>query len=264
MRFVGTWSSRSTVRLCSLLPRYGCKWAGREPVRGIRNRSAPGLGSRRCGAGGYRGLPHRHGDQDPRNRGRFVLGIECDGAMYHSSRVARDRDRLREEVLVGLGWTLHRIWGPSWYRDRPGEERRLKDAIQAATTAEPASRVHVVSPPTVVAFEDLDLAAPPPWSEPYEAASVSGDSQRDIADPRASATFGARSLGRGMRGPDRRGPACQAGASAWDATSTERRREAIRRGFGALDGPAGSTTGQRLLRPASAGRRCPRPPRRRP
>jgi very-short-patch-repair endonuclease len=77
--------------------------------------------------------------RDPRNRGRFVLGIECDGAMYHSSRVARDRDRLREEVLVGLGWTLHRIWGPSWYRDRPGEERRLKDAIQAAMTSEPAS-----------------------------------------------------------------------------------------------------------------------------
>ena len=173
--------------------------------------------------------------RDPRNRGRFVLGIECDGAMYHSSRVARDRDRLREEVLVGLGWTLHRIWGPSWYRDRPGEERRLKDAIQAAMTSEPASRVHVVSPPTVVAFEDLDLAAPPPWSEPYKAALVSGDSQRDIADPRASATVRSAILEVvACEGPIAEDLLVKRVLAAWDATSTERlgaRR--YRRGFGA-------------------------------
>ncbi len=173
--------------------------------------------------------------RDPRNRGRFVLGIECDGAMYHSSRVARDRDRLREEVLVGLGWTLHRIWGPSWYRDRPGEERCLKDAIQAAMTSEPASRVHVVSPPTVVAFEDLDLAAPPPWSEPYKAALVSGDSQRDIADPRASATVRSAILKVvACEGPIVEDLLVKRVLAAWDATSTERRREAMSKGVGSL------------------------------
>ena len=36
---------------------------------------------------------------DPACPGRYLLGIECDGATYHSSRSARDRDRLRESVL---------------------------------------------------------------------------------------------------------------------------------------------------------------------
>ncbi len=34
---------------------------------------------------------------DPERPGRYVLGIECDGATYHSARSARDRDRLRQD-----------------------------------------------------------------------------------------------------------------------------------------------------------------------
>ncbi|KWW99028.1 Uncharacterized protein LI90_660 [Carbonactinospora thermoautotrophica] len=81
------------------------------------------------GAAGYRidiGVHH------PDHPGVYVLGVECDGLMYHSSKAARDRDRLREQVLRGLGWRLHRIWGTAWYRDRRGEEDRLKAAIEAA------------------------------------------------------------------------------------------------------------------------------------
>ena len=70
--------------------------------------------------------------RDPDRPGAYVLGIECDGAAYHSSLVARDRDRLRQEVLEGLGWTLHRIWGPTWYRSRQSAESSLKAAIEAA------------------------------------------------------------------------------------------------------------------------------------
>jgi len=47
---------------------------------------------------------------DNQKPGRYLLGIECDGAMYHSARSARDRDRLRQEVLENLGWQIHRIW----------------------------------------------------------------------------------------------------------------------------------------------------------
>ena len=58
--------------------------------------------------------------------------------MYHSSKVARDRDRLREQVLAGLGWTLHRIWGTDWYRVRPGEAPlRLQEAIEQAIAQGP-------------------------------------------------------------------------------------------------------------------------------
>ena len=52
---------------------------------------------------------------DPRTPGRYLLGIECDGATYHSSPTARDRDRLRQAVLESLGWTIQRIWSTDWF-----------------------------------------------------------------------------------------------------------------------------------------------------
>jgi hypothetical protein len=64
--------------------------------------------------------------------GDFILGIECDGASYHSSKSARDRDRLREEVIVSRGWSLHRIWSTDWFQNREREEMRLADAIKSA------------------------------------------------------------------------------------------------------------------------------------
>ncbi|MFI1438712.1 DUF4011 domain-containing protein [Streptomyces fructofermentans] len=72
------------------------------------------------------------GVRDPQRPGRYALGIECDGAMYHSSKAARDRDRLRESMLTGLGWTLHRIWGTDWYRNRVKAEARLRTAVDRA------------------------------------------------------------------------------------------------------------------------------------
>jgi len=83
------------------------------------------------GAAGYRidiGIRH------PNHNGVYVLAIECDGLQYHSSKAARDRDRLREQALRGLGWHLHRIWGTAWYRNRTGEMDRLKAAIDYALT----------------------------------------------------------------------------------------------------------------------------------
>jgi very-short-patch-repair endonuclease len=53
----------------------------------------------------------------PDKPGQMVLAIECDGATYHSSPTARDRDRLRQEMLERLGWRFHRIWSTDWFRD---------------------------------------------------------------------------------------------------------------------------------------------------
>tara|TARA_R110002072_G_scaffold210870_1_gene368470 strand:- start:411 stop:5390 length:4980 start_codon:yes stop_codon:yes gene_type:complete len=63
--------------------------------------------------------------------GNYLLGIECDGATYHSSRVARDRDRLREAVIRDRGWRLHRIWSTDWFLNQKTEIKRLADAIQS-------------------------------------------------------------------------------------------------------------------------------------
>lgn len=69
---------------------------------------------------------------DPETPGKFILGIECDGATYHSARSARDRDRLRQQVLVGLGWRIHRIWSADWYRHPERELGRVIEAIKQA------------------------------------------------------------------------------------------------------------------------------------
>ncbi len=68
----------------------------------------------------------------PDRPGRYVLGVECDGAQYHSAKTARDRDRLREMVLRDLGWRLHRIWSSDWWLDREREIERLEEAIRKA------------------------------------------------------------------------------------------------------------------------------------
>ena len=61
-----------------------------------------------------------------------LLGVECDGATYKSSSSARDRDRLREQVLRQLGWRIHRIWSPAWVARRDSEIRRLKETLEQA------------------------------------------------------------------------------------------------------------------------------------
>lgn len=70
--------------------------------------------------------------EHPTKPGRFVLAIECDGASYHSSYTARDRDRLRQQQLENLGWRFHRIWSTDWFMRKEDEIKRAMLAFQAA------------------------------------------------------------------------------------------------------------------------------------
>lgn len=81
------------------------------------------------GSGGFRiDLAVR----DPERPGRYLLGIECDGATYHASRSARDRDRLRQQILERLGWTIYRIWSTDWFQNPQRELSRVLAAIEQA------------------------------------------------------------------------------------------------------------------------------------
>ena len=71
---------------------------------------------------------------DPDDAGRFLLAIECDGACYHSSIWARERDRLRQAVLEQKGWTVHRIWSTDWFYNRDAELSKVLAAIEQART----------------------------------------------------------------------------------------------------------------------------------
>ena len=61
-----------------------------------------------------------------------MLGIECDGAQFHSSRSARDRDRLRQQVLEAHGWIIHRVWSADWYLRPQHELKKIEAAIAEA------------------------------------------------------------------------------------------------------------------------------------
>ncbi len=59
----------------------------------------------------------------------FVLGIECDGATYHSSWSARIRDIWRQSILERRGWRIHRVWSTSWWRNPEFEIDKIKKKI---------------------------------------------------------------------------------------------------------------------------------------
>jgi very-short-patch-repair endonuclease len=76
--------------------------------------------------------------------GRYLLGIECDGASYHRSRSARDRDRLRQAVLEDHGWIIHRIWSTDWFQ-RPRDQLQLVIAAIEAAKVELDARMETVN-----------------------------------------------------------------------------------------------------------------------
>ncbi|MGB1196588.1 MAG: AAA domain-containing protein [Synechococcus sp.] len=73
--------------------------------------------------------------QHPDSPGRFILAIEADGASYHSSETARDRDRIRQAHLEKLGWQFHRIWSTEWFRNKETEVFLATQAVQEAINA---------------------------------------------------------------------------------------------------------------------------------
>ncbi|WP_229072822.1 DUF4011 domain-containing protein [Actinoplanes sp. DH11] len=99
-------SVMQTVRSWGYPVQANLGWAGGRVDLGVRHPDRPGAG--------------------------YLLGIRCDGAAYGGCAAARDRDRLSEQVLLGLGWNLHRIWAIAWYRDRASEEARLRAALELA------------------------------------------------------------------------------------------------------------------------------------
>ncbi len=90
------------------------------------------LADPQVGSAGFRiDIRVRHPDKP----GTYVLAVECDGATYHSALWARERDRLRQDVLEHLGRRFHRIWSTDWFYNRKAEIERLRQALVAAREA---------------------------------------------------------------------------------------------------------------------------------
>lgn len=95
------------------------------------------------------------GVRHPDLAGAYLAGVECDGASYHSAATARDRDKVREQVLTGLGWNILRVWSTDWWFDAQGcaerlhadlesllESSRIDRAAQADSSTEPSTAAH--------------------------------------------------------------------------------------------------------------------------
>jgi transcription elongation GreA/GreB family factor len=115
----------------------------------------------------------------------FILGVECDGASYHSAKSARDRDRLRQEVLERLGWNFHRVWSTDWFNNPRREGERLRQAIskrmmelraretEFSTRFKPDRRKEIRSPEPMLQ-EECALSSRPERSSPSQVAKNNG------------------------------------------------------------------------------------------
>ena len=83
---------------------------------------------------------------DPESPGDYLVGIECDGATYHQAATARDRDRLRQLVLNGLGWTMIRAWSTDWWRNKEKAARALLDTIEQVMQKKKQGDEHTDAP----------------------------------------------------------------------------------------------------------------------
>lgn len=103
-------------------------------------RSCGFLADHQVGSVGFRiDIGVRHADKPS----TYILAVECDGATYHGALWARERDRLRQEVLEHLGWRFHRVWSTDWFYDRQAEVERLRAALAAAWDAAAGeARIH--------------------------------------------------------------------------------------------------------------------------
>ena len=108
--------------------------------------------------------------RDPGAPDEFLVAIECDGAAYHSSKSARDRDRLRQEILENLGWEIRRLWSTDWFRNPQGELERLAREIRTliAASAERRGRTHItpavktpLTPASIQAADQGPVVSPP-------------------------------------------------------------------------------------------------------
>ncbi|WP_430784029.1 DUF3320 domain-containing protein [Actinoplanes sp. G11-F43] len=115
-----------------------------------------------------------------RHSGAWVLGVRCDGTPGPAT-AARDRDRLHDQILHGLGWHLHRVWSVSWYTNPETERNRLRVAVENALAA----------PDVFADLPDESLnsrpAQRPEWALPYKKAVVESPDTGRLDDAAARA-----------------------------------------------------------------------------
>ncbi len=125
---------------------------------------------------------------DPKAPGQYLLGIECDGAKYHNSAVARDRDRLRQQILENLGWRICRIWSTDWYRNHKDASSRLLNVIEQVK-AKP-THPPVIGPNPRADSEDAGSDTIEPEPDPRNGHPIPEYSEYKVCDSLGCKPFG--------------------------------------------------------------------------
>lgn len=146
--------------------------------------------------------------------GRYLAGVECDGAAYHRSATARDRDRLREMVLTDLGWRIRRIWSTEWWMDSSAATEKIHARLVADLEADRASRPipevkeEPTSPPEEI--QSTDEAGEPATAETSAAEAEAQQTEaapepaNDDGEPVGQAKIYARGPTAEVREPDQK------------------------------------------------------------
>ena len=128
---------------------------------------------KQVGSAGFKiDLAVRHPDLP----GRYMLAVECDGATYHRGLWARERDRLRQEILENMGWRFCRIWSTDWFYRRAEAAQKLRVALESASSTGPIARQPeplcrpIPDPTNEPAVSTSDPNAFDPRMPPYELA----------------------------------------------------------------------------------------------
>jgi very-short-patch-repair endonuclease len=101
----------------------------------------------------------------PDRPGDYLVGVECDGASYHSAATARDRDKVRARILTSLGWKLLRVWSTEWWTDPAGTLARLDAKLRAELESRRVAATDLATPRLAKAaafLSTLDSVSPPP------------------------------------------------------------------------------------------------------
>ncbi|SDT61637.1 DUF4011 domain-containing protein [Jiangella sp. DSM 45060] len=152
----------------------------------------------------------------PTRRSRFVLAVETDGETYAARRSARERERLRQEQLTRLGWTVHRIWSAAWAADPDAETERLLAAYEQAVRDADAYD-------WAVAAAEADIVAGMPEDELVSAQGTVAAQRPPVGQRSVPAARGAQRPASGQTSaapPSTSGEASASGSAADDPAST--------------------------------------------
>lgn len=126
------------------------------------------------------------GVRHPDHAGAWLAGVECDGARYHASATARDRDRIRQAVLEGLGWSILRIWSTDWFRAPEATLQRTDARLIEILEADRTRRAQIVPDEPVPDMPEVTAPAPAKESRVDD---VTPAAARPVAAPVPEATM---------------------------------------------------------------------------